>query len=224
MAICIKIQNVYMTHIFKLKLIDLWLNQLNIFYWTLTIIQNLNIKLFIIVDWLLNFYFYIYNTYILIIISFFCNEFNFSWDINQIINYIFLLFFYIKIKLYIKYLLFLKLIIKILKTKINSKFLTLYKKIPTCLMQISSTILNYNKKRSIFKYFLLITIFFLSYMSPFPLGPDHNYLSIIIFALIRYELKNFIYSISILSVIPLAYSDEDDNTNLESEEEKNRNY
>jgi hypothetical protein len=87
-------------------------------------------------------------------------------------------------------------------------------------MQITSTILNFNKKRSIFKYFLLITIFFLSYMSPFPLGPDHNYLSIIIFALIRYELKNFIYSISILSVIPLAYSDEDDYTNLDSEEEK----
>jgi len=154
--------------------------------------------------------------------SFFSDQFNFCEGIciNQIINYIFSLIFYIKIKFYIKFWIFFKLIIQILKQKIISKFLTFYKKIlfPNCLMQILSTILNYNKKRSLFKYFLLIIIFFISYFSPFPLGPDHYYLYFIFVALIRYELKNLFYSISILSVIPLACSDED--TNLYSEEEK----
>jgi hypothetical protein len=90
-------------------------------------------------------------------------------------------------------------------------------------MQIFSTILYYNQKSSIFKYFLLITILFISYLSPFPLASDHYYLSIIFFAFIRYELKNLFYSISVLSVLPLACSEEEDDfvsTNLDSEEEK----
>jgi len=84
-------------------------------------------------------------------------------------------------------------------------------------MQTYSTILIDKKTASIFKYFILINLIFISYLSPFPLNKEFCYLYFIILTLIRYELKNLFFSFSVLSVIPLATSDvEEDNTNLES--------
>jgi len=216
-VILIKIIYVYMIHIWNINY--LWLkNFFTLNYCILTIIENIQFKLLTLVDWWVYFYYSIYNTYIVNITYFFCNVFQFSWFINQIINYIFPLIFYIKMKFYIKFWIFSRIIIKILKKKLISKFLSYLtiKKVAN-LMQTSSTILIDKKTASIFKYFILINFIFISYLSPFPLTEDFYFLYLIIFTFIRYELKNLFFSFSVLSVIPLTTSDvEEDNTNLDS--------
>lgn len=221
-SIIISLINIYSTQILKFLLIDLLQIYLELIFNIQTIFYNLNFNLFPILE-LGDHFLKIFDDFITSSASH-SNEYLHILKKN-IIFFIYSLYFYFKIKIIIKFWIFSKLIIKIIKNKLAFKLLSYFSKIPKCWIKSSrsaTVIYFYIQKNSILKYFIIFI--FISLMTPYFL--ESNYLSIIIFVFIRYgiwNLKKFFHSINLLTVIPLGLSlpeaEEDNNTNLESEDE-----
>ena len=236
--------NFYLNLHLKIQIIDIWFQYLELFNFIQTILLNLKLNvLTILCDKFFNINYF--N-----ITSFFFNELLSLLKI-KLIYLISSLYFYIQIKIVIKFWIISKFIIKLIKKKITFKLLSYFNKMLSSplgfykpkrrgggrteyLMKCSSKIFNYIKINSILKYFIILFIFFISFMTPLSL--DYNFLSFFIVVFIRYWFKNLLHSITILSVIPLAISEEecsaeqedyaplacgeeDNNTNLESEDD-----
>jgi len=203
--------NFYLNLHLKIQIIDIWFQYLELFNFIQTILLNLKLNvLTILCDKFFNINYF--N-----ITSFFFNELLSLLKI-KLIYLISSLYFYIQIKIVIKFWIISKFIIKLIKKKITFKLLSYFNKMfsplslngwdgrTEYLMKCSSKIFNYIKINSILKYFIILFIFFISFITPLSL--DYNFLSFFIVVFIRYWFKNLLHSITILSVIPLAISEE----------------